>query len=110
MKSAKLILRCYAENKGNNWQVFCLDLTLAAQGETFLDAKQKLEEMICSYVYDAVAGDDSEYAEQLLNRSAPMSFWLKYYYYVLLAKVGAIKNDVQRLFHETLPLTPVCHN
>jgi hypothetical protein len=62
----------------------CLDFNLAAQGDSFEEAKSKLEAMIADYVYDALAGEDKPYAAQLLARRAPLSFWLKYYFYVFL--------------------------
>ena len=108
MQPVHLVLKCYAENKGDYWQAFCLDYTLAVQAETFDEAKKKLESMIISYLHDALSGDDKAYARQLLTRSAPASYWIKYYLYVLLDKIGVIKNDMQRLFTEVLPLALVC--
>lgn len=110
MKTQDLILKCFAEKKDDNWQAICLDFCLAAQGESFNDVKIKLEAMICAYVNDALIGEDREYAEQLLNRRAPMRDWLKYYYYRLTGKAGAIKDGLHQIFNETIPLSPKnCH-
>jgi predicted RNase H-like HicB family nuclease len=108
MKSEQLVLRCYAENKKEYWQVFCLDLTLAAQGDTFEEAKEKLESMICSYVSEALT-EDKDYADQLLSRPAPLNYWAKYYFYAVMCKTGAFNNGMKQLFKETLPLIPACH-
>jgi hypothetical protein len=77
-------VRGYAEKVGNQWQAFCLDFSLAAQGDTFAEVKDKLDAMVAEYVYDALVGQDRDYAEQLLPRRAPLRHWLKYYSYRLL--------------------------
>ncbi|MGH8490532.1 MAG: DUF1902 domain-containing protein [Gammaproteobacteria bacterium] len=106
MKPTQLLLRCYAERVGNQWQAFCLDLSLAAQGDTFIEVKEKLEAMVAEYVYDALAGEDREYAEQLLARRAPPRDWLKYYWYRVLSRAGAIHEEARRLFISLVPLEP----
>jgi hypothetical protein len=106
MKPTQLLLRCYAEKVGNQWQAFCLDLSLAAQGDTFAEAKDKLDAMVAEYVYDALVGDDREHAEQLLTRRAPLRDWLKYYWYWVLIRAGAIHEEARRLFTSLVPLEP----
>jgi hypothetical protein len=111
MKPTQLLLRCYAEKVGDQWQAFCLDLSLAAQGDTFAEVKDKLDVMIAEYVYDALVGEDREYAHQLLTRRAPLRDWIKYYWYCLLSKAGAIHEEARRLFTSLVPLEPSsrCH-
>lgn len=109
MRPLKLILRCYADKEGDQWQAFCLDLSLAAQASSFEEAKGKLERMILDYVHDALAGEDREYAADLLARRAPARYWLRYYFYMFLCRVGSIQRGVRRLFTESLPLTPDRH-
>jgi hypothetical protein len=111
MKPANLILRCYAEKLDDTpqWQAFCLDLNLAAQGDSLEDVKYRLEAMICGYVEEAVIGEDKEFAYQLLNRKAPLLFWVKYYLIVLQNRLGQVQDSVKSVFIETLPLTPNCH-
>jgi hypothetical protein len=106
MKPRQLFLRCYAEKVGNQWQGFCLDLSLAVQGDTFAEVKDKLEAMIGEYVYDALVGEDREYAEQLLTRRAPLRDRLKYYWYFVLSGAGAIHEEARRLFTSLVPLEP----
>jgi hypothetical protein len=111
MKLTQLFLRCYAERVGNQWQAFCLDISLAAQGDTFAEVKDKLDVMIAQYVYDALVGEDREYAHQLLTRRAPLRDWLKYYWYRVLSQAVAIPEEARRLFTSILPLEPSsrCH-
>ena len=106
MKPKDLILRCYAERKDGQWQAFCLDLCLAAQGESFEEVKRSLEAMIREYVVDALAGVDKEFAGKLLRRPAPLKYWLAYYAYLTLFKIGVMGDHFKRLFIETMPLIP----
>ena len=106
MKPGGLLLRCYAECADGQWQAFCLDLCLAAQGESFQEVKRSLEAMILDYVRDAVVGVDRDFADLLLRRPAPLKYWVKYYFFASLLKIGAIKTHFQRLFVEPFPLVP----
>jgi hypothetical protein len=104
MKPGQLILRCYGEKKGEIWQAFCLDLNLAAQGNSFTEVRAKLYCQIESYLYDAIEGEDKQYAEQLLNRKAPLYFWIKYYAYKLINEVRQAKHGIRTIFNEVVPL------
>jgi len=101
MKPRDLIVQCYAEKKGDVWQAFCLDLNLAAQGDSLEDVKTRLDEMIASYLHDIMEGEDREYADQLLPRRAPLGFWLKYYW----LKLGCCARNGMKPFNTILPLT-----
>ena len=109
MRPANLLLRCYAEKEGNIWQAFCLDFTLAAQGDSFEEVKQTLEAMIRDYVTDALVGDDKEHANDLLSRKAPFSEWAKYYWLAARCKVVHAKNGLSCLFEEAMPMVPANH-
>ena len=61
------------------WVALCLDFDLAAQGETFEEARNHLDGMITEYVADALTGPDRDHAASLLNRRAPWRYWLHYY-------------------------------
>lgn len=106
MKPQQLILRCVAECENGQWQAICLDFNLAAQADSFDDVERKLKGMICEYVYDALQGEDHEYAAQFLTRKAPVGYWAKYYYVCFLHKYLRIRSDLSRFFNETLPLAP----
>ncbi len=101
MKPNDLILKCFAEYDGESWSAICLDFTLAAQAETFEEAKNKLEVMIIEYVNDALSGEDRPYARQLLSRRAPLSLWLQYYWMRVKNKLC---HQPITIFNETMPL------
>ena len=109
MKSTELVLRCLAERDGNVWVASCLDLSLAAQGDSLDEVKKKLEQMIFEYVLDATVGEDREHADVLLNRKAPLASWIKYYFVLAQRKIGMLKDASRHLFTEALPLGPCNH-
>lgn len=105
-KPSQLVVRCYAEKIGDQWQALCVDLTLASQADTFEEAKEKLEEMILDYVYDAMVGEDKDFGPQLLMRKAHLRYRLKFRIYSMLANMGALGDGFRRRFVELLPLIP----
>lgn len=74
-----LLVRCVAYKTGDQWQVFSLEFGLAAQADTFAVARRKIEAMIQSYLYDALAGEDREHAGELLSRRAPWWAFARWY-------------------------------
>lgn len=106
MKTGDLLLRCYAVKDDDQWIAFCIDLGLAAQGDTYEETKRKLHDMIHEYILDALDGEDKEYADQLLSRKAPLSQFVTYYFYKLMFKIGAFKNGAHKLFNQPVPLVP----
>lgn len=106
MKPQQLLLRCYAQQKEGQWQAFCIDFSLAAQADSFAEARHKLEGMIVEYLTDALVGQDRAYAEQLLGRRAPLYQRLTYTYYCILHSVGLLRDELRRWFIEPIPLIP----
>lgn len=106
MKPQNLILRCYANKDGDQWQIFCIDLCLAAQADSLKEAMTKMRSMISEYVYDALNGEDSAYAAQLMNRKAPFSQVATYYIYKCMHKIGQFKDGVHRAFKIPIPMIP----
>jgi len=104
MKPNQLILRCYGEQKGDVWQAFCLDLNLAVQGNSFSEVRGKLHRQIESYLYDALEGEDKQYADQLLNRRAPFYFWAKYFVYKTIYEAHVAKDGIRKFFNEVMPM------
>ena len=51
--------------------------------------------MIAEYVEDALIGEDRPFAEPLVTWRAPLKFWLRYYRYRLLWRVGALHSTIQ---------------
>lgn len=103
----QMILRCYAEQKGQVWQAFCLDINLAAQGSTLQEVKRKLHEQIEEYLFDALSGADRKYADQLLSRKAPASLWVRYYLFKSLHHARLAHHGIWDFFNEVMPLA-VC--
>jgi hypothetical protein len=106
MRPDQLLLRCYAEQKLGHWQAFCLDLGLAAQGESEAEACGKLNAMMREYLHDALAGEDRQYAEYFLTRKAPTSQWVKYYLYIVLDSLNMRFGADRTLFKKLIPLAP----
>lgn len=74
-----LLVRCVANKSGDQWQVFSLEFGLAVQADSFAVARRKMEAMLDSYLYDALAGEDREHAEELLSRRAPWWVFARWY-------------------------------
>ena len=106
------ILRCYAKKEQSYWVAVCIDLSLAAQADSMQEAIEKLESMIETYVDEAYT-IHKDYAHQLLNRKAPLSQRLTYYYALCLSYLDKIchksnGDDTQdRVFFENYPIQHV---
>lgn len=109
-KPGQMVLRCFAEQKGAVWQAFCLDINLAVQGESLHEVKLKLQNQIAEYLYDALAGEDRQYADQLLTRRAPASIWIRYYCLKAISQVINAHNGIREFFNEVMPLTVKYHH
>ncbi len=107
MKPNELVLRCYVEKKNGCWQAFCVDLCLAVQGDSVDECKQKLHAQIAEYLYDAIEGEDKEYADELLNRKAPLYQVAKFNFFRFMRHYEGISRkliDGSQAFKETMPL------
>lgn len=102
MIPSKLIVRGYVKPDGNQWVAVCIDLSLAAQADSLEAAKRKLMEQIKLYVTEAVTVD-SEHAEYLLNRKAPLIQRAEYY---LIALKERFHINGARDFSCPIPLVP----
>ncbi|WP_052123108.1 hypothetical protein [Gallibacterium anatis] len=92
MKKQKII-RCMAYKKGDLYIAVCLDLSLAAQGDSMEEVVSKLEAQIKDLIDEA--NSEPQYAAQLLNRPAPLSLWIKYYWFRFLSAKNGNKNNVE---------------
>jgi predicted RNase H-like HicB family nuclease len=107
IKPASLLLRCFSEREQDGaWFAMCLELNLYARGDSYLDVRSSLEQVIKEYIREALTSD-AEYAEGLLDRPAPLYFWLRYYWLRFRIHVHLLKNFHVKLFTEVLPLQPV---
>lgn len=110
MRTQDMILRCYGERDGDLWVAICVDLSLAAQAETFDEARAKLHAQIHEYVYDALVGEDKAYGSQLLTRKSPLGIRAKYYLYASLSSLVRIHRNAVTLFSEVLPMQPAARH
>lgn len=69
-------IRCLTLDRGTKWVALSLELGLAAQADTEIEAKQALIAQIEDYVEEA-NGDD-----YWLNRKAPFESYVLYYWTV----------------------------
>lgn len=106
MRPNDLVVRCYAEKDGELWIAVCIDYSLAAQGDTCEEARDKLQEQIVDYLMDAIAGDDQEHFEYLLTRKSPFSELAKYELIRLKCHLHLLKNHACNLFNLPVPMIP----
>lgn len=83
------------------WVAACIDLALAAQGDTKDSAKNKLHAQIVSYVDEALTVDKA-HAEQLLSRKAPLRDRLRYAFWRALTQRPRIRKTLRQLVHRAL--------
>lgn len=84
--------RGYIKKEGNIYTGFCIDLTLAVQGESYSEVVNKLSNVINDYIEEALTVD-SKHKERLLNRKAGLSEYIKYY---LIAFISTFKKKHDR--------------
>lgn len=111
MQVQKFFLRGYGERVDGQWVVVCLDFCLAAQADTFEEARKHLDVQIRTYLREALAGQDREHAGYLLSRRAPLGMWMKYYRAKAQLRVARLlgnsgRKNGKRPFLETIPLIP----
>lgn len=82
-----LFLRCYAKQTEGQWVAVCVDLSLAAQADTYAEARAKLEAQVNDYVHEAVTVH-AAYARDLLDRPAPLEQRAEYHWIRLKNRVA----------------------
>ncbi len=98
---ASLLVRCMAIQKKGYWVAMCIDLDLAVQADTAASARKMLKDQIAHYLAEAVTVD-SEHADVLLTRRAPLRYVAMYY----LAKL--VHSTKRRLSYEAaMPMVPL---
>ena len=104
----RLLVRCFAEKKGGQWQAFSLEFGLAVQGDSKAEVKAKLDSVIESYLRDALVGEDREHAYELLSRKATWPVYVKYYLIktILLVTTSTSAGTDRLAYREPWPLEP----
>jgi predicted RNase H-like HicB family nuclease len=94
MKSEKIVIRSYAMRRDGLWVAICVDLSLAAQGDTLEEVRRKLDAQIDEYMEDALSGGiDNAHCEYLLTRKAPLSNILTYHAISMVKGISSIFNS-----------------
>ncbi len=79
----EIILSCMAYKEKDYYTAVCLTLSLASRGSSMQEAIDNLDKQVCDYVQEAIS--EPEYTYQLLNRPAPLSLWIKFWFIKLLS-------------------------
>lgn len=99
----KLILRCYGRKIDHKkWYAVCLELNLAVEAESLQEMKEKMGNVIMSYLDTVMETQDKESIPDLLARRAPLSDWL-FYYYIRALHFTTKKLPKKMLFKEFIP-------
>lgn len=104
MNVGALVLRCYAErDRDGTWFAMCLDLNLYARGDTFDEARTKLDGILHGYIRDALT-IDKQYIADLVRRPAPVYFWMRYWLARCLHRIHRARCNKE--FSLPLPVVP----
>jgi hypothetical protein len=96
-----LIVRCMVRREGDVFVAVCVDLTLAAQGATLHQARERLHAQIASYIGEALTVD-RKHAPALLSRKGPLLHRLAYRFCQLRAMLRRGRSLF--VYSEALPL------
>lgn len=118
MNTVNLLVRCMVRRDGPVWVAVCIDLCLAAQGDTRDAAARALHEQIALYVRDAVTLD-AAHADTLLRRKAPVAERVRYVFWRAIQRRPRVRSTLARMarrlgwtpgrtdaYSEPLPLQP----
>ncbi len=101
-KPSDLVLKCYGHRvKGGRWYGVCLNLNLAAEAESLEELRNKLHEMIGSYIETVLETDDNDSIPALLSRRAPSLDWVRYYLIKLIISFRYFPDNFT--FKESIP-------
>lgn len=104
MNTQPKFYRLYGECRDGQWNLVCLDFSLAVQDESLAIAKNKLRDQVNAYVKDA-NGVDKEHQEYLLSRSAPFAYWAKFYFYGALIAIAHRRKIVRAHIASKRPMS-----
>ena len=102
MNPEKLIVRCMAWQESGLWVASCIDLMLAAQGDTLNDAKARLHTQITQYVNEAVTVD-SAHSESLLSRRAPLRDQIRFTFWRAVSHRPRVRRTLGAVVRRVLP-------
>jgi hypothetical protein len=96
MSDRALVLRCYIEGAGRSWQGICVDLDIAAEGESLEEVRTVLDDMISTYL-DSAMTYPTEERQRLLNRKSPLLLRIKFATAFFVASMFAIRRGNDRV-------------
>jgi hypothetical protein len=102
MRPSNLTLHCMAWQEASVWVAVCIDLTLAVQGDSQADVKQKLHDQIAVYVHEAFTLD-ADQADALLTRRAPLRDRLRYAFWRAIRQRPRIRRTAAAFAKRVLP-------
>ena len=85
---------CYAWGHADGWDAICVDFDLAAQGDSFEEARNELFDAIDTFLSYAAELPESERG-RLLNRKAPLGLRWKLAFLYRLSRLSAVLGDGQ---------------
>jgi hypothetical protein len=101
-RGRNLVLRCYIEGSEQNWRGLCVDLDIAAQGESLHEVHTMLDGMIRTYLQSAVTYPPRD-RDRFLNRKAPLLVRLKIGMSFFVASLFANRSGNDKM-------TLICHH
>ncbi|WP_237584859.1 type II toxin-antitoxin system HicB family antitoxin [Proteus sp. G2660] len=81
----------------------CLDLSLAARGDTIEEAVNNLDLQVKDFIEELKK--EPKYAKQLLSRKAPLSMWFKYWVLAFRILFNKKTSHKAKLFDEPIDAT-----
>ena len=93
------MLHVYAEGRPGQWEAFCIDLDIAAQGSSLEEVSAKLREAVEIYINSVFDLPEVERA-RLLNRQAPVAFRLRIWWRMLTALFNGSADRKQRAVYD----------
>lgn len=104
----KLVLRCYGHKiKQGKWFGVCLEFNLAAEANSPDELRQKIGDMISSYIETVLDTEDNTSIPALLSRRSPIRNWLIYYLFRIVIFIRKFPGNFT--FKEIIPFH-LAHN
>jgi hypothetical protein len=101
-----LVLSCYVERRGDQWEAVCPNLNFAARGNSGVEAYERLGSRIQKYVKHVETLPQKDRAA-LYNRRAP--FYVRIGRAILLAVVGIPSRRRKERGRQRVPYTFSCN-
>ena len=108
VRPGNFVIRCYGYQPKKGFYVgVCLDFNLSVEASSPEQLKQKMKEVIISYIETVLDTNDKESIADLLKRRAPIRDWV--FYYVIKFLLYLRKFPGNFTFNEIVPFH-LAHN